>query len=386
MRLLVTAARMPFAVALIRRLAEAGHTLYACDTYANAPGSHSRYVAEHFVTASPRREPERFAEQVSEMAREHSIDLVIPSWEDVFYLAAVPPAGVRVYGASFESLARLHDKATFQSLAEELGVRAPATVVARSREELQAGIARFPSYFARAAFSRGGVSLLTNQGPLAGEMSPDDVEPTPDSPWLVQEFVDGPMICTYSTVHEGRVTAHCTYRAPRQWHHSTGIQFESVDGAESLAIVERLASALGYTGQISFDFVATADGLMIIECNPRTTDGVLLMSADELAAGMLDPDAEQFVVPAGRLVQLDFAVFAEMFSEGVKGIPSGIEDLLKVHGADRGWHDLVPNLYSFLALVHHERMSLKEHQKLMVVMSEDVCWNGEPIAGRTAPS
>jgi hypothetical protein len=32
-RLLVTSSRMPFALALIRRLADAGHTVYASDTY-----------------------------------------------------------------------------------------------------------------------------------------------------------------------------------------------------------------------------------------------------------------------------------------------------------------------------------------------------------------
>jgi hypothetical protein len=152
-----------------------------------------------------------------------------------------------------------------------------ATIVARSRDELVAATERFPRYFARAAYSRGGVELLTNTGPLAGHVSIDEVTPTNESPWLVQEFVDGPMLCTYSTLHEGNATAHCAYRAPRQWEHSTGIQFESVDGRESLAVVETIGRALGYTGQISFDFVVATDGIVIIECNPRTTDGVLLM-------------------------------------------------------------------------------------------------------------
>jgi hypothetical protein len=29
---------------------------------------------------------------------------------------------------------------------------------------------------------------------------------------------------------------------------------------------------LGYTGQISFDFLVTDDGLTFVECNPRATD------------------------------------------------------------------------------------------------------------------
>ena len=47
-------------------------------------------------------------------------------------------------------------------------------------------------------------------------------------------------------------------------------------------------------------------------------------------------------------------------------------------------HDQLPNLYSFLAFCHHERLSLREHEKLQVAMYEDVSWDGEPIAGMTA--
>src|SRR5690606_35225453 len=151
---------------------------------------------------------------------------------------------------------RLHDKASFQRLAEDAGVPIPETVVATSDEELRDAIARFPRFFARAAFSRGGVGLLTNTGPLAGKVPGAACKPTPEQPWLVQPFVDGPMVCTYSTVVNGRVTAHSTYRAPEQWANSTGIEFLAIDSTDTLAYTERLVAALDgdYNGQLSFDF------------------------------------------------------------------------------------------------------------------------------------
>ena len=72
-----------------------------------------------------------------------------------------------------------------------------------------------------------------------------------------------------------------------------------------------------------------------------------------------------------------------MFSGGLREVPGSIHDLLRIPGADRGWHDELPNLYSFLAFCHHERLSLREHEKLQVAMYEDVSWDGEPIAGMT---
>jgi glutathione synthase/RimK-type ligase-like ATP-grasp enzyme len=374
---------MPFALALIRRFAEAGHTVYASDTYDAAPGSHSRFLAGHFVTAAPRTESQAFAADVERIAAEQAIDRVVPSWEDAFYLAALAH-DAPVYTAPFATLARLHDKFSFKQLADELGLRIPETVLASSPDELREALERFPRYFARAVFSRGGVSLLTNQGPLAGHVAVEDVHPTAEIPWLVQEFVDGPMQCTYSTLHDGRLSAHCAYRAPRQWEHSTGIQFLSVDGDESRAIAERIGQALSYTGQLSFDFVASPDGLVMIECNPRTTDGVLLMTDEELAGGILEPGHDTAQVEAGREVELDFAVVAEAISEGPRELPRALHDLIHVPGADSGFRDHVPTLYSLLALAHHERLSRREHEQLFVAMSDDVCWNGEPIQGMSS--
>jgi glutathione synthase/RimK-type ligase-like ATP-grasp enzyme len=375
---------MPFALALIRRLADAGHTVYASDTYAAAPGSHSRFLAGHFVTAAPRGDPRAFAADVERIAADQALDLVVPSWEDAFYLAALAH-DTPVYTAPFRTLARLHDKATFQELAAGLGLRIPETVVARTQGELRDALGRFPRYFARAAFSRGGVSLLTNEGPLAGHVAVEDCRPTPELPWLVQEFVDGPMLCTYSTLHDGRLTAHCAYRAPRQWEHSTGIQFLSVDGAESRAIAERIGGELSYTGQLSFDFVASPDGLVMIECNPRTTDGVLLMTSEELDRGIARPGEEPALVEPGRQVQLDFAVIASALSQGPGELRQALGDLRHVPGADRGWRDRLPALYSFLAFAHHERLSRRDHEQLFVAMSDDICWNGEPIPGAPDP-
>jgi hypothetical protein len=383
-RVLVTSSRMPFALDVIRKLGERGHEVFATDSYADSPGNHSRFLTGHFVTASPSGDPEAFAADVERIAQETEIELVLPMFEEVFYLAAQHERiskVTRLYAPPFRTLAQVHDKGTFQELCEKLKIRTPQTVLAHSPTELREAISRFPHYFARAAFSRGGVGLLTNTGPLAGHLSPDDCHPTEANPWLVQEFVDGPMHCTYSALHDSRVASHMSYRAPRQWEHSTGIQFVSVDPVDTLPVVERLGAELGWNGQMSLDFVATDDGLVMIECNPRPTDGVLLMSAEELERGVLAPQAETLLVPEGREEQLDFAVLAQIFREPLKEVPRSIHDLTHVRGTDTGWRDAMPKLYSFLALAHHERLSVKEREQLFVAMAEGITWDGQSIPG-----
>jgi hypothetical protein len=79
MRILVTSSRMPFALGLIRRLAEAGHEVYSADTYESAPGNHSRFLKGHLVTASPRADTERFVGQVRDFCVDNEIDTVVPT-------------------------------------------------------------------------------------------------------------------------------------------------------------------------------------------------------------------------------------------------------------------------------------------------------------------
>ena len=380
----MTSSRMPFALDAIRKLGERGHDVYASDSYDASPGSHSRYLAAHFVTASPSGHPEGFAADIERIADENEIDVVLPMFEEVFYLAAQHDRlskVTRLYAPPFRTLAQVHDKGTFQELCDRLDIRTPQTVLAHSQEELTDAIERFPKYFARAAFSRGGVGLLTNTGPLAGHLKPEDCEPTEANPWLVQEFVDGPMHCTYSTLHGGQVASHMSYRAPRQWEHSTGIQFVSVDPSDTLPTVEQLGSDLEWDGQMSLDFIETDDGLVMIECNPRPTDGVLLMTPESLERGLLEPEEEVLLIPPGREEQLDFAVFAQIFREPLREAPKSIHDLAEVHGTDRGWRDAMPKLYSFLALCRFEKLSLRERKQLFVAMSDGITWDGQPIPG-----
>ena len=384
MRVLITSSRMPFALDAIRKLGERGHEVYASDSYENSPGSHSRYLAGHFVTASPEGDPEGFAADVERIAGENEIELVLPMFEEVFYLTAQHErlsAVTRLYAPPFQTLAQVHDKGTFQELCDRLEIRTPQTVLCHTRKELDDAIGRFPEYFARAAFSRGGVGLLTNTGPLAGHLSPGDCHPTEANPWLVQEFVGGPMHCTYSALHGGRVASHMSYRAPRQWEHSTGIQFLSVDPTDTLPTVERLGSDLSWEGQMSLDFIETSEGLVMIECNPRPTDGVLLMEPEELERGLLAPEEVTLLVPAGREAQLDFAVFAQIFKEPMREAPMTIHDLAKIHGTDRGWRDAMPKLYSFLALGRFEKLSLRDREQLFVAMADGITWDGQSIPG-----
>ncbi len=146
MRILVTTARMPFAVGLVRRLGEAGHTVLASDTYMAAPGSHSRYVSGQFVTPAPRLDPPGFVSAVGRIAAENGVDAIVPAWEDVFYLSAPRaklPAELDLYAAQFPTLARPSSHSSSNSLFARR--RGRSTTWSTCRTRMRAGTIAYPS-------------------------------------------------------------------------------------------------------------------------------------------------------------------------------------------------------------------------------------------------
>lgn len=386
MRVLVTSSRNPFALDIIRKLGSAGHTVVASDTYAGAMGSHSRFAHAHEVTASPTFATDQFIADVVRIVDAHEIDLILPSFEEAFYLAARVhdlPAGVQLFAGGFAELARLHDKASFQRLAAAAGVPIPETIVATDDASLHAAIARFPRFFARAAFSRGGEALLTDTGPLAGAMSVRDCHPTPDQPWIVQPFVDGPMVCSYSVIVDGRVTAHCTYTAPEQWAHSTGIAFRSADSTQTLAYVRTLIATLdpAFTGQLSFDWVDHEGQLSAIECNPRPTNGVILLDTDAFVAGLTGSADEPAVVAPGVEREIKAAVVADAFAQPLSHLKTSLHDIVEVADTGAGWHDGIATMWAPASFVHAARLARGRREAILEALGDDIVWNGEPIEG-----
>ena len=160
-RALITSSRLPFALEQIRKLGRSGHTVYASDTFRSSPGNHSKHTARGFITASPTFATARFLDDLEEILSENPVDRLIPAFEEVFYIARhrerfEPLADL--FFADFATLRRLHDKIEFLALAEEVGLRAPPTRVAKNLAELEAATREFSRFFARPAYSRGGVT------------------------------------------------------------------------------------------------------------------------------------------------------------------------------------------------------------------------------------
>jgi predicted ATP-grasp superfamily ATP-dependent carboligase len=385
-RVLVTISRFPHALAEIRHFGEEGHEVYAADTFSTAPGNHSKHVVEAFVLPSPTFDTDAFIAALHETIRSRGIDLVVPAFEEALYIAEHLPelsAITDVFCSPLAALTKLHDKSAFVQLGKELGLPVPATCIARSQAELVSALREFPEYIGRPVFSRGGVTLLTNTGPLRGRVAVENCFPTPEQPWIVQEFVHGTEVCSFSVAQRGLVVAHCAYEHPKTIEHAGGIVFESIDEPESVAIAQRCVEALDYHGQISFVFVRTERGLTLLECNPRPTAGVLMMGSHEFVDAVLRKEPRSpTIVPKGVRRQIGVAIARDMIRSW-REIPhdlellfSGTEDAYVRRG------DAMPALYCLLAYEHvrefRRQMHLTRHDPTDLVAAQfyDVLWDG----------
>jgi len=186
-------------------------------------------------------------------------------------------------------------------------------------------------------------------------------------------------------VRNGHVAAHCTYIHPITIEHAGGIQFESVEIPETLALVQKFSEALNLHGQFSFDYMKDEKGYCMVECNPRPTDGVALMEHEMFGqAVMRDNPGDPMVLEAGRTKQIEVAIIRDMVKDW-KEIPRDLKSLFKVSDLYYQRHDVLPALYQFLSYSHvrayRKFLHTGEHKRtdIMAAQFYDICWDGSPI-------
>jgi predicted ATP-grasp superfamily ATP-dependent carboligase len=375
-RILLTSSRAPVTLELIRALAGAGHEVFATDTFSPTLGSHSRRLCRHFVTPPPRHAPAEFGDALAEIVTTQRIDWLIPTCEEVFHVGRHHEklsALTNVLCSPLSELDRWHNKHTFQQHAAARGLLTPRTEMVQSRAELEAALTRYPRWLLKPAYSRFAARIITNCGPRSGD--PTACRPTASEPWLVQEYIDGENECSYSVVHQGRITVHCSYRTPHRVNAGAGSSFLAIDGEPLLDIARRLLEGTRFTGQFSLDVLRTPEGRRcLLECNPRATSGVHLLRPGPLVRGLLDPQSPLWVEPRGSYQQLLLVVLAQ-------------NPLRLLTNPPRVWcrdvifslRDPLPALMQFVQLGHFFRVSRRRRLGLVEATTEDIEWNG-PLA------
>ncbi|WFP75190.1 hypothetical protein [Mesorhizobium sp. WSM4906] len=375
---LITGARAPVALHLARLLDSAGRRVILADSPARPIAAASRACARYYRLPPPRFEPEAYAEAVGALARAEGIDLVIPTCEEVFYLAlawrgrAMP---AQLFAADIEQLAKVHSKHAFIRLAEGLGLAVPETTLLRSRDDLEAVRGRSRELVFKPVWSRFASHVLLRPTPDFL----DTITPSPAVPWVAQRFIDGDEISAYAAAREGRLKALALYRSLYRAGKGAGIFFERVEDEAARELVERIVAGTTWTGQISFDLIREANGRVLpLECNPRAVSGLhFFRDPARFADAMLEDGPE--VIPdviAPQTVRLAMWVYglrAALRSGALARFRKAMRDgqeLLDWPG------DPAPVKAQWLALAEIAGVAWRQWISLQAASTRDIEWNG----------
>ena len=292
---LLTGGRAPVTLDLARKFNSYGMTVYVAESLPNHLCKYSRAVEESFELPAPKLFPDRYIEELKAVIVRKKIDLVIPTCEEVFYIArykdnlTLARPEVTVFVDSFEKLKMLHDKSAFIEYIGHLGKDIPRTWLLKSPEDVT-------NFYTRTQFSQRIIikpvfsRFATKVFELEDGKNIPQLDVSIEHPWVVQEFITGKQYCSYSICHSGTVCVHTTYAAKFTAGKGACICFNHINHPGIYQWVQEVVAKLQFTGQIAFDFIETPEGMLYpLECNPRATSGIHLLNPQELAEAMTVP-------------------------------------------------------------------------------------------------
>lgn len=380
MRVIITGARTPFALHMSRLFHAAGHDVLLTDSQLFSLGRFTRMKRKFVRTASCRFETEQYGMDILNLVEEWRAELVVPTCEEVFYLASLFERAGRsemLFAPSLELLAQMHDKARFAEVANDLGAGAEQNFTITDRQSLE-GFPHDPRDFVfKPVWSRFASRILIS--PDRAALSA--IQPTPDAPWLAQTRAFGEEFCVYAVAHQGRLVACAPYRNLMRAGAGTAICYEAVEAPDIADFCARFAEKTGWHGQVSFDFIRTPEGrLVAIECNPRATSGLSLFHPDDGVVNAITKGIPARPASRGRL-----GIKGTILLVGLLGLVGlqprqpylnrffSSRDALKFPGEWSLLHGQAISVFEVWLLSLRKRLSILE------ATTYDMEWNGEGL-------
>ena len=278
MRVLILGARAPVCLEWARAFHAAGARVTVADSVAWPLARASAAVDRYVRLPEPRYATNEWLDAIAAEIERGGIDLLLPTCEEVFYLSygmARLPASCRIFTSDIALLRRLHHKGHFARLTAGWPVAAPETRLLETVADVEDLYGEAAGWVFKPAYSRFAASTLIK--PTAGRLR--KIRPTALQPWVAQRFVRGREHCSFSVFVDGRVTIAASYHPRYRVGRGSGILFEPTSPPQLPEFLERFGAITGYTGQAGFDFIEDESGrLHVLECNPRATSGIHLLS------------------------------------------------------------------------------------------------------------
>ena len=371
-RVLLTGGRSFVALDLARQLARSGHTIIVAESIPVHLCRYSQKIQKNYLVPAPNSDSAAYIDALISIIQGEEIDLLIPTCEEIFFIAGALErlcVFCQVFVEPLTRLQRLHSKWEFNQLAYQYGLRVPQTHLITSQDDLRRFInINTTPFVLKPVFSRFATNVFIIKSTEQTNQLLEKAAISPEYPWIAQEYIEGKLFCSYSIAHKGHLAAHVVYMEDFTAGLTTCINFAPVDAPLIDQWVARFVSLEGFTGQIAFDFMLTETGeLFPLECNPRATSGLHLFRHAPYFSRLFfgQGEGEQSVLKPGPTAQAMIAPAMLVY-----GLP-----------ATRSWHRLKEWLHVFL----HARDVIFDARDVKPFLAQPLIlwstWRASRIAG-----
>ncbi|RUL48201.1 ATP-grasp domain-containing protein [Lysinibacillus antri] len=378
--ILLTGGRAPATYYFARLLKQQGHTLFMAESLPKHLCMHSNLFERSYRVCAPNENQHTYIQDLIKIVQDHNIDLLIPTCEEVFHIAAgYEPLSqfCRPFCEPLEKINTFHHKGLFiQTLIRNYDgyIKIPYTIVIDTNQmKSKTAIAKIfeantihldETYVCKPAYSRFGTEVVFKKG---HELI--DFLSTQKTIWVVQEKIEGKQLCTYAIADKGQMKCYSAYQTNDTVGLGATIYFEPYNNRKLEEFVKCYIEKNEYTGQIAFDLIETKQGEVYpIECNPRTTSGICMFPLTKH-----NEKKDHYIVGTEKTM-VGLAMLQTLFS---KNLVKQIYKMIKAK--DIIWNREDPKVFfdqisSFLYL-------LKESKKRKIssyqMSTLDIEWNGE---------
>lgn len=382
-RVLITGARAAAALDLARDFVAAGWEVHLADCRVSHMARASRLPLHHHLYPAPVTERAAFREAIATLVEGEGIDLVVPTCEEVFHLAAPAldrPLGERLFAPGLATLRQLHDKLAFARACAAWGLPVPESHALEGPDDVVRFSAEASDWVFKPCFTRFGDEALVGPAPAALAR----ISPSPEMPWLAQRRIRGSEMCFYAVARHGTLVAFSAYRSGWRLGGGASYAFEPLEKSEAAhlrAIAARLAEAAKIQGQFACDAMIDSGGQpFLIECNPRATSGVhLLTGSGALARAMAggeridhQGDTPAYLAPAMAVYGLPQALLEGRLRDWARLLAGG-------HDAISRSGDRWPIAGALRDAAGFFREGRRHSITITAATTRDIAWNGEDL-------
>lgn len=381
MKILITSGRAFVSLELARILKN--HEIYIQEFQQEFICKHSKYVTKYFIIPSAKFHFEDYKKNMMQIIQENKIELVIPTCEDIFYISQfkdeIIDLWVEIWCDDFEKLKSFHSKKEIMEISEWLWVHIPKTLEFHTKESLKKHIENNKDfkYVVKPKYSRFANFISSNA--IKNSISIDDIKiDLENNSYILQEYISGTPICSYSLLNNWDLVSHMSYKALLTYNNGSTTYFETFINKNIENFVIQFAKKYLFHWQISFDFFQKDNGdIYLIECNPRTTSGIHLLknipTFQETLENFINKKSYiPFILKEKVRAWFIFVNFLYTFS--LSKIWFWFSSLFTDIVFDK--NDMQPFLYQTKLLKYYKKISKEKNITLSEVTSYDIEYDG----------